>query len=96
MHISLNSMLVWHMDYINNEMALKVERQNAWAMIEGFRKKDEHFFVSIFTAHLRAKSIQRDFKQYPKLITLINKPKPYYHLNEDIVYQMEFSKYQHK
>jgi hypothetical protein len=84
------------MDIYCNEMTLKVERQNAWAMIEGFRKKDEHFFVSIFTAHLRAKSIQRDFKQYPKLITLIKKPKPYYPLNEDIVNQPEFSKYRHK
>lgn len=89
-------MFVWHMDYINNEMALKVERQNAWAMIEGFRKKDEHFYVSIFTAHRRAKSIQRNFQQYPKLITLIRQPKSYYSLNYDIVNQPEFSKYQHK
>ena len=59
-----------------NERTLKVERQNAKAMVEGFLKDSERFYLSIFTAHARAKSIQHEFYKYPKLIENINRANP--------------------
>ncbi len=54
-----------------NHQTLKVEKQNAKALIEGFLKKSEpkRCYSSIFTAHLRAVSLQRDFRCVPKLLT---------------------------
>ena len=52
-----------------SKMSLKVEIENAEAMIEGYRKAGERYHVSIFTAHRRSVSLQNDFRSTPKLIT---------------------------
>jgi len=65
-----------------NEQTLKVERENAKAMIEGFDKGADHYHVSIFTAHKQAKSIQMNFKEVPKLLsTKRSPPRPEYPLS---------------
>jgi hypothetical protein len=51
-----------------NKSTLKVERQNAKAMIEGFYKNSNLYYSTIFTAHKRSISLKYDFKTYPKLI----------------------------
>jgi len=67
-----------------SEVTLKVERQNAKAMVEGFVKDSNRYYVSIFTAHSGAKSIQHDFYKHPKLIenTVKTKPRKIYPLSQ--------------
>jgi len=57
-----------------NEKTLKVERENAKAMIEGFDKGADHYYVSIFTAHKQAKSVQMNFKEVSKLLSTKRSP----------------------
>ena len=52
-----------------NHLTLKVERENAKAMIEGFDKGKDHHFVTIFPAHRDAWSIANDFHDVPKLLS---------------------------
>ena len=52
-----------------NSHTLKIEKQNAAAMIDGFVSYGEHKYVTIYTAHQRAISLQNDFKHVSKLLT---------------------------
>jgi len=81
------------MNYINNEMTLKIEPENAWGMIEGFKKNETYYFTSIYTAHKKAKSIQRDFKNFPKVITLSKKRREDYNIKPHIVHQPIVNKF---
>ena len=83
------------MDYINNEMTLKIEPENAWGMIEGFKKNENYYYTSIFTSHMRAKSIQRNFRKYPKVITLSTKPREDYPVNSFIVDKHKVDKFKY-
>lgn len=58
-----------------NSYTLKVEKENAEAMIEGFWKDGDKYYVTIFTAHKHAKSMENDFRLRPKLLT-VKKGKP--------------------
>ncbi len=59
-----------------NSHALKVEKQNAKAMIDGFRKNNNRYYVTIFCAHKKAKSIENDFKKRPKILTATRRSRP--------------------
>jgi hypothetical protein len=66
-----------------NSNTLKVEKENFKAMIEGFWKNGRHYFVTIFTGHKRAVSIQNRFADLPKLVTTKKgNPRPEYPLSE--------------
>lgn len=52
-----------------NTLSLKVERENALAMIQGFEKGGRTYHVAIFTAHQDAWSLKKNFRHVPKLIT---------------------------
>lgn len=54
---------------ILNSLSLKVERENAKAMIEGYQKGGEFHNVTIFSAHNNSWSLRNDFRNTPKLIT---------------------------
>lgn len=51
-----------------NEITLKVERQNAKAMVEGFMKDSERYYVSIYAASKKSISLKKDFQRFPKLV----------------------------
>jgi hypothetical protein len=51
-----------------NEITLKVERQNAKAMVEGFMKDSERHYISIFAASKKSISLKKDFQTFPKLL----------------------------
>ncbi len=53
-----------------NSASLKIEKVNAKAMIEGFIKEGKRHFVSLYTAGRNSKSLERNFAEFPKLITL--------------------------
>lgn len=65
---------------INNH-TFKIELVNIKAMIEGFRKDDENFHVSIYTAHKSAHSIKNDPYKFPKVITPHSKKRKEYPLS---------------
>lgn len=52
-----------------NNWTLKVEKENAKAMIEGYKKNGIRNYVTIFTATEDAVSLKNDFRSLPKLIT---------------------------
>lgn len=54
-----------------NEWALKVEIQNAEAMIDGFRKDNKHYYITIFCAPGNAVSMRNKFEKNPKILTPI-------------------------
>ena len=76
-----------------NKMTLKIEPENAWGMIEGFKKNENYYFTSIYTSHKGAKSMQGDFEHYPKVITLSKKPSSKYKVKSNIVYQPVVNKF---
>ncbi len=78
-----------------NEVTLKVERQTAKAMIEGFVKGSNRYYVSIYTAHSKAWSIQHEFRRDPKLIdnNISAKPNKIYPLSQ-IGMQLDAEKYE--
>ncbi len=55
-----------------NSNALKVEKQNAIAMTEGFWKDNKHYYVTIFTSHRRAIAMQMKFRDRPKILTAMS------------------------
>jgi len=66
-----------------NIHALKVEKQNAKALVEGFSKNSLLYYSSIFTAHKNAKSLHKNFRRIPKLLTVFKgQPKKEYPLSE--------------
>jgi len=69
-------------EVIVNSMTLKVERENASAMIEGFYKGTTRHYVTIFVAHENAWSMKGKFRQYPKLLTTIQQINPKHKLSE--------------
>ena len=78
-----------------NSHTLKVEKENALAMVEGFWKDNQLYYVTIFTAHRRATSLRNDFRQTPKLLTTKNyPPRPEYPLSE-IGKALQRRNYQH-
>jgi len=52
-----------------NTQTLKVEKQNAIALTQGFLKESKRYYSSIFTAHQNSISMQKDFREMPKLLT---------------------------
>jgi hypothetical protein len=58
-----------------SKFTLKVEKENAYAWINGFKKDDGHHYTTIYTADEKAKSLTGNFEKHPKLITLF-KGKP--------------------
>jgi hypothetical protein len=89
------------MDIYNNEMTLKIDRVNAWGMIEGFRKNNEHYYTSIYTASKNSWSLKGNFKKRvycknPKVITLSKNIRSDYSPNITIINQVSFENYQHK
>jgi len=54
---------------IVNSITLKVEKENAKAMIEGYDKEGSKHFVTIFTAREGAWSLKGNFRENPKLLT---------------------------
>jgi hypothetical protein len=54
---------------IVNSLSLKVERENAKAMIEGYYKDNVKYYVSMFVALKEAWSLKGNFRENPKLIT---------------------------
>lgn len=69
-------------EYLINSMTLKVEKENAKAMIEGFYKGTTRHYVTIFVAHENAWSMKGKFRQYPKLLTTIQQINPKHKLSE--------------
>lgn len=69
-------------EIIVNSMTLKVEKVNAKAMIEGFWKGSQQFYVTIFTAHENAWSIKNSFRYLPKVLTPIQRINPRYRLSQ--------------
>jgi len=67
-----------------NPSTLHVERLNAKSMIEGFEKNNKRHYLSILTAHKRAKSLVNNFLEIPKLITNHNQefPKEIYPMSD--------------
>lgn len=65
-----------------NTQTLKVEKQNAIALTQGFLKESKRYYSSIFTAHQNSKSMQKQFRQVPKLLTSFRtRPRPEYPLS---------------
>ncbi|MEN6378296.1 MAG: hypothetical protein ABFD15_01785 [Methanofastidiosum sp.] len=77
-----------------NPATLHVERVNAMSMIEGFEKNNKKYYLSILTAHKRAKSLVNNFQKVPKLITnhIQENPKSIYPLSS-IGVQLHSEKY---
>lgn len=73
-----------------NDRTFKVEVVTAKAMIEGFRKDDENFYVSIYAAHRGAHSIK--LKELPKLVTSHTKTKKEYPMSDigERIYDKEY------
>jgi hypothetical protein len=66
-----------------NTHSLKVEKENFKAMIDGFWKNGRQYYVTIFTSHKDAKSIQNNFFHLPKVLTTKRgNPRPEYPLSE--------------
>jgi hypothetical protein len=84
------------MSIVNNTKTLKIESENAWGMINGFKIKDKLHFVTIFTAHKNAWSLKGDFRKYPKIITLIKKRRPEYPTNPLFADQYAIQHYRHQ
>lgn len=57
-----------------NNITLKIEKENAKAMIDGFLKDGKTIRTSIYTAQAKSWSLANNFKKYPKLITLKTSP----------------------
>ena len=57
-----------------NTQTLKVEKQNAIALTQGFLKESKRYYSSIFTAHQNSISMQKDFREVPKLLTSFRGP----------------------
>jgi hypothetical protein len=68
---------------------LKVERENAWAMTRGYRRRSDNkwYYVSIFTAGERAVSLQDDFDKrsgyVPKILSYRKHPEPRFPVSQD-------------
>ena len=78
-----------------NSHTLKVEKENAHAMVDGFWKENKLYYVTIFTAHRRATSLRNDFRRTPKLLTTKNyPPRPEYPLS-DIGKALQKRNYKH-
>lgn len=56
---------------ILNDYSLKIEYVNAVAMTQGFSAAGKKFYSTIFTASKFAWSLKNDFKNFPKLLTLL-------------------------
>jgi len=69
----------------NSKMTFKIEPENAWGMIEGFHKKNEHYYVSIYAADPKAVSLRGNFKDYPKLLTKSKKSRDDFPPNRNII-----------
>lgn len=82
--ITLQSLTTIQNGFIRiNSHTLKVERENFKAMIDGFWKNGRQYYVTIFTSHKEAKSIQNDFVHLPKVLTTKRgNPRPEYPLSE--------------
>lgn len=87
-------------DYIGREielncLTLRVERENAKAMTEGFVKNRDRHYVTVFTAHRQAWSLKNNFAEVPKLLTAKKgKPRREYRLSE-IGRSLEADTYRH-
>lgn len=67
-------------EVIVNSMTLKVERENAKAMFEGYMKNGVRHFVTIFVANGESSwSLRGYFRKNPKLITAIKNRRNYFH-----------------
>jgi hypothetical protein len=73
------------MEILNNSMTLKVEKENAWGMIEGFKFENKRQFITIFTSHTNAWSLKGDFRRNPKILSLSKNHRPEYITNNIIV-----------
>lgn len=51
-----------------NEHTLKVEKETAKAMIEGFIKNNHCYYATIYCAHKYAVSMENEFKAIPKIV----------------------------
>ncbi len=79
-----------------NSYALKVERQNATAMTEGFWKDNKHYYVTISTAHKKAKSMQKYFKTIPKILVQKRRKRRPEYLLSSIGKKLNVSNYKDK
>jgi len=66
---------------IVNSITLKVEKETAKAMIEGFDKIDGRYYVTIYTANKKAWSLLGNFRENPKIIATLDKRRPAYELS---------------
>jgi len=81
---------------LNNEWTLKVEKENAWGMIEGFKFENKRHFVTIFAAHKNAVSLKNSFRDRPKIISPIKKRKPEHITNNIITNRFTIENYHHQ
>jgi len=67
-------MFDFDMEPIINSHTLKVEKENAYAMISGFEKNGKQYHISIYTADKEAQSLKNNFRKRPKLLTIFKGP----------------------
>jgi len=80
--LSLIKALVTPPEILLNTQTLKVEKQNAIALTQGFLKESKRYYSSIFAAHQNSISMQKKFRQVPKLlISFRGRPRPEYPLS---------------